>query len=95
MSFTTTQTIRMIHETCWVCGIAFAMPKGWSDRRKENGKNFHCPAGCSLRYGESPSATGSPAHVKSSGCFVSSWPDLALYGRSSRTTKTVTSSLAS
>lgn len=45
-----TSQIEMTEETCWVCGIHFAMPSRWAEKRKQDGKGFKCPAGCGLRY---------------------------------------------
>lgn len=45
-----TSQIEMKEETCWICGIHFAMPTRWAKRRRENGKGFQCPAGCRLKY---------------------------------------------
>jgi len=42
----------LITETCWSCGITFAMPRRYAKNLGENGKGFYCPAGCCLRYGE-------------------------------------------
>lgn len=39
-------------ETCWNCGITFAMPRRFAKKLGETGNKFYCPAGCCLRYGE-------------------------------------------
>ena len=52
-SFQIVNSVQMRGETCWVCGIQFAMPERWASKRSQNGKGFSCPAGCSLSYGES------------------------------------------
>lgn len=39
--------------TCWVCGIKFAMPRPYSQRKRENGGGFSCPNGDRLAFGES------------------------------------------
>lgn len=40
-------------EVCWVCGISFAIPQTFRNRKKTHGGSFYCPAGCHLGYGDS------------------------------------------
>ena len=39
-------------ETCWICGITFAMPRRFKNTLSAQGEKFYCPKGCCLRYGE-------------------------------------------
>lgn len=43
----------LVAETCWVCGITWAMPWGWVRKQSEQGNCFYCPKGCKLAYGDS------------------------------------------
>lgn len=52
-SFQVTNSVRMRGETCWSCGIQFAMPEVWARTKEVDGSGFKCPAGCPLRYGKS------------------------------------------
>lgn len=52
MSRTINIDVRMESETCWRCGIAFAMDWRWQERCENNGATFYCPKGCALTYGE-------------------------------------------
>ena len=40
------------YEVCCVCGIEFGLPAHYNKERREDGKDFHCPNGHSLSYGE-------------------------------------------
>ena len=37
-------------ETCCNCGIAFAMPGDYANKKKKNHKTFHCPNGHPQHY---------------------------------------------
>jgi hypothetical protein len=52
MSVITIQTTFVL-QTCprHECGIEFAIPNGFDDRRRNDGKSFHCPNGHSMSYG--------------------------------------------
>lgn len=39
-------------EVCCVCGIEFGCPKHYIDKRREDGKGFHCPNGHNLSFGD-------------------------------------------
>ena len=39
--------------SCCTCGIEFAVPQHWLQKKRENGQGFHCPNGHNLSYGES------------------------------------------
>ncbi len=43
----------LVAETCWSCGMTWAMPWGWARKQSEKGNSFYCPRGCNLTYGES------------------------------------------
>lgn len=38
---------------CATCGIAYGIPTGYDDKRREDGKAFYCPNGHTLVYGDS------------------------------------------
>lgn len=40
----------MVVETCCNCGIFFAMPKDYQERRRFDGENFFCPVGHPQHY---------------------------------------------
>lgn len=40
MSFRVTNTVQMRGETCWRCGIQFAMPEVWAKRSSETGRGL-------------------------------------------------------
>jgi NMD protein affecting ribosome stability and mRNA decay len=35
---------------CGGCGIVFAVPEDWLDRRRSDGQGFYCPNGCARVY---------------------------------------------
>lgn len=41
---------RLVTETCYSCGVLFAMAEDYRDHRLKDGKNFHCPSGHSQAY---------------------------------------------
>ena len=43
-------TIEMASETCCNCGMQFAMPKDYQDRRRNDRKIFFCPSGHQQHY---------------------------------------------
>ncbi len=43
----------MITEDCCNCGMLFALPKAWQDRRRDDGATFYCPAGHPQSYTKS------------------------------------------
>ena len=45
-------SINMVRETCWTCDLVWYMTDTFIKLRKSDGKSFYCPAGHSLRYGE-------------------------------------------
>ncbi|MFZ5785500.1 MAG: hypothetical protein ACOY3Y_03565 [Acidobacteriota bacterium] len=42
----------LVVEDCCECGIYFAMPRDFQERRRFDGKNFFCPAGHPQHYTE-------------------------------------------
>ncbi len=38
--------------SCGACAIRFALPSSWHAERKNTGKGFYCPRGCSISYHE-------------------------------------------
>jgi hypothetical protein len=48
---TITEQIRLVTETCFSCGVVFAMESRFQERLAKNpGKNFYCPNGHSQHY---------------------------------------------
>ena len=45
--------IELVHLSCGACDIEFAVPKGFYDRRKEDGRVWHCPNGHERVFRES------------------------------------------
>lgn len=52
MATTITETIRLTTDVCATCGITFAVPDSWQQRRRDDGKTFYCPNGHSLHFGK-------------------------------------------
>lgn len=48
VTITTQETL--VTETCASCGVIFAMPAHFAEKRRETGDSFHCPNGHSLVY---------------------------------------------
>lgn len=42
---------RFVLETCCTCGIAFALPEEYQEKKMENHTNFYCPNGHAQHYG--------------------------------------------
>ncbi len=51
MKLTFTETLESV--TCAACGICFAMPHTLVEKRRGDGKDFFCPNGHTLTFGES------------------------------------------
>lgn len=43
-------TEQLVVEHCCSCGMAFAMPADYESRRRDDHRNFYCPAGHSQYY---------------------------------------------
>lgn len=43
-------TARLAVTSCCVCGISFAVPDSWLEKRREVGDTFYCPNGHSLTF---------------------------------------------
>lgn len=43
----------LLRISCAACGIEFAVPEHWNNKRHESGADFWCPNGHCLTYGES------------------------------------------
>lgn len=48
--------IEMAFHTCPSCGIAYGVPAKFDQARREDGRNFYCPNGDSLLYGNGENA---------------------------------------
>lgn len=53
MGYAVPITVQMTDMTCGGCGIQFAVPEAWRAEKKETGKGWYCPNGCSRVYKES------------------------------------------
>jgi hypothetical protein len=49
---TITRTVVLIDTSCVNCGIAFAVPDWWIQARRDDGKDFWCPNGHRLHFGQ-------------------------------------------
>ena len=56
MSYTLSGTHTIYMQDCISCGIEFGVPNEFDDRRRRDGKSFHCPNGHAQSYGESDAA---------------------------------------
>lgn len=46
----TTAFVTLTDTSCCVCGVVFAVPSSFLDKRREDGKDFFCPNGHTLLY---------------------------------------------
>lgn len=47
-----TRSFKLVDTICASCGIVFAVPEQWDQKRRDDGKSFWCPNGHSLHYGD-------------------------------------------
>jgi hypothetical protein len=52
-TFTIDTLTTMTYEVCASCGITFAAPAHFIDKRRQDGETFYCPNGHSLVFGKS------------------------------------------
>lgn len=52
MGWTLTETVTLTTIECGGCGIAYAVPEGWLNERREDGKSWPCPNRCERQFRE-------------------------------------------
>jgi|ERR1700677_2767220 len=50
MAFQYSETVSLVTEICYSCGMAFAVPEEWLQNRRKDHKSFWCPNGHQQSY---------------------------------------------
>lgn len=51
-ALTNVGVLEMYVTDCWSCGVVFAIPNDYDDRRRADGRRFYCPNGHTCCYSE-------------------------------------------